>query len=329
MAALDAQPIPQVNDEWLLFSSPSCLRVKANRSPSDRGALPRPAQQVENTLMNAKLKTACWSAALTLPLMAVSMPASAVLALGGATGAYASATTNNNCPSYCTGSEFVSVSDGGESFSSATMSESTYGSAMASVSLSPTANALPEHHVYASSGLGKGSSGYTMAAQGYTYTGTGTTTVVINFLVDGSTSDNASGYAFNKIGAGAALFLGAGPSWYSDFGTMVYEDPGGAFPDTTWSDSMQGGSSTPLTGQFSFSIAANETFYVVTELYAHGYNGTADAWNTMHVTFEDSTNLVAMAAPVPEPGALWLLLGGLPLLAVARRRSQRSAQRAQ
>jgi hypothetical protein len=71
-----------------------------------------------------------------------------------------------------------------------------------------------------------------------------------------------------------------------------------------------------------FSVAPGEFFGVYGILYANSRDGTADAFNTLTMAFEDDTFIEGFASPspVPIPAALWLFGSALGLMGVIRRK---------
>jgi len=73
----------------------------------------------------------------------------------------------------------------------------------------------------------------------------------------------------------------------------------------------------------SFDIAAGDTFTIYAELRALTFGGYADAFSTLDMTFDDTSNLAALGpmSTVPAPAAIWLFGSGLlGLVGVAGRR---------
>ena len=70
-------------------------------------------------------------------------------------------------------------------------------------------------------------------------------------------------------------------------------------PFLNYSNLFNGGSDPTLTDALTFSVGAGETFGVFAQLSAGSFRGTADAFNTLSLEFEDDTGIT----PVPEPAA--------------------------
>jgi len=76
-----------------------------------------------------------------------------------------------------------------------------------------------------------------------------------------------------------------------------------------------------LLDSISFDVSAGEQFAVYGILRANSRDGSADAFNTLQMNFEDDTFIEAVAIPVPEPATIWLVLSGLlGVFGVVRRR---------
>jgi hypothetical protein len=75
----------------------------------------------------------------------------------------------------------------------------------------------------------------------------------------------------------------------------------------------------------SFDIAAGDSFTLYAELLALTFGGYADAFSTLDMTFDDTTNLIALGdmSPVPVPAAGWLFGSGLIALVGLSRRKTR------
>lgn len=254
----------------------------------------------------------------------LSSPLASHAAIVGGYGAYASASTASNCPSYCTtagGGDFQYDADGGEFSDLAFAEELSYAEGRAQASLTGSTY-LPELKVFTSADLAKGSGATAMGVQGFTYNGAGSASITLDLNLHGSITNNPSGYAFNQITASIAVLIGSDLGWYPDFGTLVFEvsslDQGGL----EYLGLSGSGLNQTSTGSITFNIDPGQDFYVVAELNANSNNGIADAWNTLTMSFEDATGLSAASVnTVPVPAAVWLFGSGLVgLWSVGRRR---------
>lgn len=236
-------------------------------------------------------------------------------------GTHASAGTASNCPSFCTsagGGDFQSNSAGGEFSTFAFAEEMSYGLGRAQAAFSG-ASYLPELKVLASAEEGRRGEGTAFGVQGYTYTGPAKN-LTLNISLDGSITDNPSGYTNNTLGASIAVLKGSSLDWFPDFATLVFEVAG---ETTTQAGVVQMFLSNPglnqsTTDSISFDIDSGEEFYVVTEMTATGQNGIADAWSTLTVTFDDDSGLTP--AIVPEPPAIACFTTACLLMLVYTRR---------
>ncbi|MDH3387698.1 MAG: hypothetical protein OEN02_07310 [Gammaproteobacteria bacterium] len=96
-----------------------------------------------------------------------------------------------------------------------------------------------------------------------------------------------------------------------------------------FSNLFNGGSNPLLQDTLEFSVGAGESFGIFAELSAGSFMGTADAFNTLGLTFdEDLTQSIGDISPltipsvseVPLPGAVWLFVTALlGLLGLQRR----------
>lgn len=254
---------------------------------------------------------------LTLVLGALlATPTTANAAIVNGFGAYASAGTASNCPSFCTsadGGDFQSNFDGGEFSVFAFAEETSYGVGQGQATLSGMSY-LPELKVLGSADEGMRGEGTSFGIQGFNYDGPATN-LTLNMTLDGSIVENSTGYADNTLAASIAVLKGSTLAWYPDFATLVYEVAG---ETTTRLGVVQMFLSEPGLNQstsdsISFDIDSGEDFYVVAEMTATGQNGIADAWNTLTLSFEDDAGLTP--AVVPEPPAIAFLAPVVLLLA--------------
>lgn len=74
-----------------------------------------------------------------------------------------------------------------------------------------------------------------------------------------------------------------------------------------FSNLYNGGDAPSLTDYLEFDVTAGESFGIYANLAAGSYQGTADAFNTLSISFDDDTFI----SVVPEPASLVLLLIGV------------------
>ncbi len=228
-------------------------------------------------------------------------------------GVSAGASTFSSCPSFCTGDADFD-SDGGELASIANAISTTYGLSQASAYYAAPETYLPELKALSFSTSGQGGSASAFGVQGYTYDGTVSTTITIDFELDAEVLDSGT---FGDESTSASLgVLGAdsfvAPLYFSDFGTWYFEnlaEPLGN--DSLFVDGDTAGGVD--NGSVSFSVDPGDSFFVGASLRASSRTGTADAFNTFTASFSDpaiaSQLIVAnpVAAAVPEPSSIALL----------------------
>ena len=89
-----------------------------------------------------------------------------------------------------------------------------------------------------------------------------------------------------------------------------------------FSNLFNGGDSPVLTDVLEFDVTAGESFGIYANLSAGSFQGTADAFNTLSLSFEDDTSIVV----VPEPATAMLfvtVLLGLGSVSLRRQRRNR------
>lgn len=80
-----------------------------------------------------------------------------------------------------------------------------------------------------------------------------------------------------------------------------------------------------LTDSISFAIGAGESFSVYGILRSNSFGGSADAFHTLTMDFEDDTYITSALNQVPVPAAFWLFGSGL-LALIGAGRARRSHQ---
>lgn len=265
---------------------------------------------------------------LAILLLSNAAANAAVLGWGAAT----TNSTASNCPvnglcSTQNNGDFAYNGAGGEGQTSASSSETSYGTSDASSTLSGTAY-TPTLRAYALADDAGGAFALAMGVQGYTYSGAAKT-ITLDLSLTATIDDGSEGRAeaFAKI----AVVFADQLDFYTDFGTAVFE----AAP----TDSVQAISQTDLritsstngnSHSLSFDVMDGDEFLVWAGLEAKSWRGAeADAFSTLTMMFDDPTGLAAAGTPpvvgaVPLPAGAWLFFTGIAALAGIARRKQRS-----
>jgi hypothetical protein len=262
------------------------------------------------------------TAAAALSLVSVSSHAALVSGYGVSAGA----ATFPNCPSFCSGGSNERDSDGGEFATSATAQvDNTTASGFASGSFGGSAF-TPVLRASADSPLSpatRGQGGAT-AIQGYTFTGGESTDFSLFVELDGTTTEpTASSEA--RISAALAVYILEDAPFVTDYGTLVFEIVPGEGGDVLANDQLflnPGLGTTFASTTLDFTLNPGDEIYVFAQLGASAERGgSADATNTLTLTFDDASQL--QAAVVPVPAAIWLFGSCLALLGWLKRPSNR------
>lgn len=228
-------------------------------------------------------------------------------------GIQANTSTAANCPSFCTDFEFDS--DGGEFILTASSSENTNGTARSSGFYDASETFLPVLRGFSSANAITGAFSSVFGAQRYTFNGTSTQTITVDFELD-SIINQGTGNPDSTASAEVIAYRNGG-EFITDFGTLRFEssieelDFDSAFLSATGA----------ATGQLVFDVEPGDVFWVAAGLRTSAERGgLADSENTFTASFVDATGLIATGVPVPEPASAALIaLSSVALL--GRRRA--------
>lgn len=257
-------------------------------------------------------------AAAALLLVSVSSHAAIVTGYGVSAGA----ATFPNCPSFCQGGSNERDSDGGEFATSATAQvNNTTANVFASGSFGGSAF-TPVLRASADSPLSaatQGTGGVT-AIQGYTFTGGESTDFSLFVELDGTTIEPQPS-SDAVIGAELAVYILPNAPFVTDFGTLIFEIvplSGGTVLVQDQLFLTPGLGTTFASTTLDFTLNPGDEIYVFAGLNARAARGgSADATNTLTLTFDDASQL--QAAAIPVPAAIWLFASALGLVAGLRR----------
>ena len=162
------------------------------------------------------------------------------------------------------------------------------------------------------------------------FTSTTTQTIRLDITLDSVVTNGPSGtsgvlsniYVIGGPGFGVSdTFCSPGQRTFDGVylcGVRIAESPSGL----DFSNLFNGGSDPSLTDVLEFDVTAGESFGIYAELSAGSFQGTADAFNTLSLAFEDDTFITAA---VPEPATAGLLGAGLLLLGGISRKRRRES----
>ncbi len=261
--------------------------------------------------------------AAVIVLFVISFSANAAIVSGY--GVSASASTSPDCPLGCNGGSNELVTDGGE-FATAATAEVNNATATGFGSGSFGGSAFtPLLRASATSPLGASTQGFalTTAVQGYTFTGATTTSFSLFVELHGTTNEpDFSSDA--RIRSDLAVYILPDAPFVTHFGTLIFEyvalTPGAELLANE-SLFLSAGLGTDLASTtLNFSLDPGDEIYVFANLSARASRGgSADATNTLSMTFNDASLLQATVVPVPA--AVWLFGSALIGLLGIRRRT--------
>lgn len=208
----------------------------------------------------------------------------------------------------------IYAEDGGAGFSSAAVSELTFGSSavIGGATYTPILKAWSESH----GSPGDDDITQSKASAYQVYTSSITQTITLDLSLHGIESLDGTWLSLSQIGAnievrgGSSFYVSDTYCWNNTyaFGNYLCGDKLG-FKQLT----ISGGEETVL-GLLSFDVLAGEQFSVYGNLYADSRDGSADAYNTFQINFVDNTHIQAVVSAVPVPAAAWLFGTGLVTL---------------
>ncbi|GAA0817871.1 hypothetical protein GCM10009111_19820 [Colwellia asteriadis] len=161
-----------------------------------------------------------------------------------------------------------------------------------------------------------------LALQKFTYHGNEASTFLLNFNLHGDVNSSSN---YLPLRSDIGILKGNNVWFYEtyDFPTNFFE--GGLYNDTNEmlgykTIGIENGLNQNVADSLSFDIQPGESFFVYAQVSAEIQNGFVDAWNTLTMSFADSTGLTAASSmlpntDIPEPASALLLFSALALMA--------------
>lgn len=205
--------------------------------------------------------------------------------------------TMDNCPSYCSGN-IDSTEDGGTNILSSSTELSTDVGVAKGMATLDGENGTPVLKVMTESNANTGAFSTAWGIQQYTYTGSTTTTLDLQIVIEGMATGNA------QITGNVAAIKADDLPWTGDMATLIYElvpyDTVLAH-DTLW---LTAGSGSLVGSSISLTLEPGDTFFLRADLSANGNRSdAADAFNesnSLTMYFSDNSQLQAATEPEKE-----------------------------
>ncbi|WP_283788094.1 hypothetical protein QNI23_003065 [Bermanella sp. WJH001] len=210
-------------------------------------------------------------------------------------GTSASAVTFSDCPSYCTG-EINITEDGAINQTSATITYSDMSGSADVLAQINGSDYTPVLKARSISEDGRGVNANAYGIQQYTYTGSVPTTIDLFINLHGVVLGEG------QVTGRVAVIKGDDIPWTGDMGTLVYElvSPDDVLAYDSIFVTENSGENASMV--ISFDVEVGDTFFVRADLLTRGRRGgSADAYNTFTMEFDDATQLIASSNPEPQP----------------------------
>jgi len=235
-----------------------------------------------------------------------------------------------DCPSFCTGFNFgPSENNPLQTSASSSISESR-GSAEAVANLTGSLSTpLLRARGDANPSM-KGAFGTAFGSQGYTYSGADTT-LTLDVTLTGSVVDPDALNFRGEVTATVVVFEVSNYEFLSHLPTLLFEAGAtpvlqtGGLSDARIDLELLDTGSIDETQSVSFDVSDGDQFYIWAILGADAVSsstiaGSADAFNTLAMSFSNPTGLTPASGVIPAPASSVLLVCGLLVLAANGRR---------